>query len=92
MLRPLFTAWHACAEKLGDVELTAKLLVEMIAYGADQYSLMSLPRCRCSLTGDANEPGCLQDDLLAVLRVSLCSGSSCNVLIIYCFRALSHHP
>ena len=34
MLRPLFPTWYACAQKLGDVELTVRLLVEMIGYGA----------------------------------------------------------
>ncbi|KAG6382017.1 Gryzun, putative trafficking through golgi-domain-containing protein [Boletus reticuloceps] len=33
MLRPLFLTWYACAKKLGDVELTVRLLVEMIGYG-----------------------------------------------------------
>ncbi|KAI9568859.1 Gryzun, putative trafficking through golgi-domain-containing protein [Boletus coccyginus] len=33
MLRPLFPTWYACAQKLGDVELTVRLLVEMIGYG-----------------------------------------------------------
>ncbi|KAF9243228.1 Foie gras liver health family 1-domain-containing protein [Melanogaster broomeanus] len=51
MLRPLFSTWYACAQKLGDVELTVRLLVEMIGYG------------------NVDEPGTLQDDLLAILRV-----------------------
>jgi hypothetical protein len=34
MLRPLFPTWYDCAKKLGDVELTVRLLVEMIGYGA----------------------------------------------------------
>jgi hypothetical protein len=33
MLRPLLSTWYACAQKLGDVELMATLLVEMIGYG-----------------------------------------------------------
>jgi hypothetical protein len=33
MLRPLLLTWYACAQKLGDVELMATLLVEMIGYG-----------------------------------------------------------
>lgn len=43
MLRPLFTAWYACAQKLGDVELTVKLLVEMIAYGTGLISVNISP-------------------------------------------------
>ena len=34
MLRPLFPTWYACAKRLGDVELTVRLLVEMTGYGA----------------------------------------------------------
>lgn len=34
MLRPLFPTWYACAKKSGDVEMTVRLLVEMIGYGA----------------------------------------------------------
>ncbi|KAI6007599.1 Foie gras liver health family 1-domain-containing protein [Pisolithus orientalis] len=33
LLRPLYTTWYACTQKLGDVELSVKLLVEMIACG-----------------------------------------------------------
>ncbi|KAH7883282.1 Gryzun, putative trafficking through golgi-domain-containing protein [Phlebopus sp. FC_14] len=33
MLRPLFSTWYVCAQKLGDVELIVRLLVEMIGYG-----------------------------------------------------------
>lgn len=35
MLRPLLSTWYACAQKLGDVELMATLLVEMIGYAQD---------------------------------------------------------
>ncbi|KIJ65975.1 hypothetical protein HYDPIDRAFT_110092 [Hydnomerulius pinastri MD-312] len=57
MLRPLFSTWYACAQKLGDVELTVRLLVEMLGYG------------------DVDEPGTLQDDLLAVLKSSVPSSA-----------------
>ncbi|KAI6095077.1 Foie gras liver health family 1-domain-containing protein [Pisolithus sp. B1] len=36
LLRPLYTAWYACTQKLGDVELSVKLLVEMIACDVDE--------------------------------------------------------
>jgi hypothetical protein len=35
MLRPLLSTWYSCAQKLGDVELMATLLVEMIGYAQD---------------------------------------------------------
>ncbi|KAH7928708.1 hypothetical protein BV22DRAFT_1004322 [Leucogyrophana mollusca] len=53
MLRPLLGTWYACAQKLGDIDMTVKLLIEMIGYG------------------DTDEPGTLQEDLLAVLRSSV---------------------
>ena len=67
MLRPLFPTWYACAKKLGDVELTVRLLVEMIGYGAWMCGF----RCRMLIfgLGDIDEPGTLQDDLLTLLQV-----------------------
>ena len=32
-LRPLLTTWYKCAQQLGDVELSVKILVEMLAHG-----------------------------------------------------------
>jgi hypothetical protein len=40
MLRPLLSTWYACAQKLGDVELTVRLLVEMIGYGKYRVLLL----------------------------------------------------
>ena len=33
MLLPLLSTWYACAQQLGDVELSIKLLVEILAQG-----------------------------------------------------------
>jgi trafficking protein particle complex subunit 11 len=33
MLTPLLATWYKCAQQLGDVELTVRLLVEMLANG-----------------------------------------------------------
>lgn len=33
MLRPLLTTWYKCAQQLGDVELSVRILVEMLAHG-----------------------------------------------------------
>lgn len=33
ILRPMLSTWYACAQQLGDVELSVKLLVEMICHG-----------------------------------------------------------
>ncbi|KZT21090.1 hypothetical protein NEOLEDRAFT_1244812 [Neolentinus lepideus HHB14362 ss-1] len=35
MMGPLLSTWYACAQKLGDVELSVKLLIEMIGHGED---------------------------------------------------------
>ncbi|KAI0061971.1 hypothetical protein BV25DRAFT_1805032 [Artomyces pyxidatus] len=58
MLRPLLATWYACAQQLGDVELSVRLLVEMLGHGT---SLVD--------TGaDNDEEGAIQEDLLAVLK------------------------
>lgn len=33
MLKPLLQTWYACAQQLGDVELSVQLLIEMLAHG-----------------------------------------------------------
>jgi len=33
LLRPLLSTWYACARELGDVDLSVKLLVEMLGHG-----------------------------------------------------------
>lgn len=33
MLRPLLTTWYSCAKQLGDVELSIRLLLEMMGHG-----------------------------------------------------------
>lgn len=33
MLRSLLTTWYKCAQQLGDVELSVRILVEMLAHG-----------------------------------------------------------
>ncbi|KAI0050806.1 hypothetical protein FA95DRAFT_1676484 [Auriscalpium vulgare] len=53
MLKPLLATWYACAQQLGDVELSVRLLVEMLGHGP---------------TDDADDDGAMQEDLLAVLK------------------------
>ncbi|KAI0365604.1 hypothetical protein BV20DRAFT_1056347 [Pilatotrama ljubarskyi] len=53
LLHPLLSQWYACAQQLGDVELSVRLLVEMLGWGAN---------------ASADDPDVLQDDLLAVLQ------------------------
>ncbi|TFK44945.1 Gryzun, putative trafficking through golgi-domain-containing protein [Crucibulum laeve] len=52
MLRPLLSTWYACAQQLGDVELSIRLLVEMLGH--------DIP--------EPEEAGSLEEDLLAVLK------------------------
>lgn len=33
LLQPILSIWYACAQQLGDVELSVKLLVEMLGHG-----------------------------------------------------------
>ncbi|THH01325.1 hypothetical protein EW026_g1364 [Hermanssonia centrifuga] len=56
MLLPLLSTWYACAQQLGDVELSVQLLIEILAHGA---------------TLDNEEPDAIQEDLLAVLKFPL---------------------
>ncbi|EIN06785.1 hypothetical protein PUNSTDRAFT_115294 [Punctularia strigosozonata HHB-11173 SS5] len=60
MLAPLLVTWYKCAQQLGDVELTVRLLVEMLANGAKM---------------DDDDEASVQDDLLAVLRSTVPSSS-----------------
>ncbi|KAI0767041.1 Gryzun, putative trafficking through golgi-domain-containing protein [Fomes fomentarius] len=53
LLHPLLSQWYKCAQQLGDVDLSVRLLVEMLGYGAN---------------ASADDPDVLQDDLLAVLQ------------------------
>ncbi|KAH9889488.1 Gryzun, putative trafficking through golgi-domain-containing protein [Cubamyces lactineus] len=60
LLHPLLSQWYACAQQLGDVELSVRLLVEMLAYGANALE---------------EDPDALQDDLLAVLKSTVPSAT-----------------
>ncbi|KAF7428799.1 hypothetical protein PC9H_008031 [Pleurotus ostreatus] len=55
MLRPLLSTWYSCAQRLEDVELSVKLLIEMMGYDVT----------------DSEEPTSLQEDLVAILRSSV---------------------
>lgn len=71
MLRPLLSTWYACAQQLGDVELSVKLLVEMLGHGKRhnhiKYSLNSLNFVPDAT--DSDEPDSLEEDLITVLKV-----------------------
>ena len=44
MLLPLLETWYACAQQLGDVELSVRLVLEMLAHG-QSYVLRFLLFC-----------------------------------------------
>ncbi|KAJ2918543.1 hypothetical protein MD484_g1826, partial [Candolleomyces efflorescens] len=52
MLNPLLSRWYSCAQRMGDVELSIKLLLEMM--GQD--------------LAESEDPNALEEDLLAVFQ------------------------
>ncbi|TBU21299.1 Gryzun, putative trafficking through golgi-domain-containing protein [Dichomitus squalens] len=60
LLHPLLSQWYKCAQQLGDVDLSVRLLVEMLAYGTN---------------ASPEDPDALQDDLLAVLQSTVPSAT-----------------
>ncbi|KIK09233.1 hypothetical protein K443DRAFT_671719 [Laccaria amethystina LaAM-08-1] len=52
MLPPLLSTWYTCAQQLGDVELSICLLIEMLGHDSVE----------------SEDPGSLEEDLLAVLK------------------------
>ncbi|KAF8627616.1 hypothetical protein AX15_004317 [Amanita polypyramis BW_CC] len=52
MLRPLLSTWYSCAQRLGEVELSVKLLLEMMGLGTDA----------------PQDPASLEEDLVLVLK------------------------
>lgn len=45
MLRPLLSTWYSCAQRLGDVELSIKLLIEMLGHGTQDVDFCCLLFC-----------------------------------------------
>ncbi|KAJ7350608.1 Gryzun, putative trafficking through golgi-domain-containing protein [Mycena albidolilacea] len=66
LLRPLLATWYACARQLGDVELSIRLLVEMLGYGGEE----------------SDDPASLEEDLLAVLKSSVPSTPDPEPMVI----------
>lgn len=59
LLKPLLATWYTCAQRMGNVELSIKLLIEMM--GQDQ--------------AEDEDPSALEEDLLAVFQVNCSSCS-----------------
>ncbi|KAJ6593407.1 Gryzun, putative trafficking through golgi-domain-containing protein [Mycena capillaripes] len=66
LLRPLLATWYACARQLGDVELSIRLLVEMLGYGVV----------------DSDDPASLEEDLVAALKSSVPSTPDPEPMVI----------
>ncbi|KAF8911521.1 Gryzun, putative trafficking through golgi-domain-containing protein [Gymnopilus junonius] len=65
MLRPLLSTWYACAQQLGDVELSIRLLVEMLGHDVV----------------DSEDPSSLEEDLLAVLKSTVPSSPDQTLVV-----------
>ncbi|KAH8115389.1 Gryzun, putative trafficking through golgi-domain-containing protein [Phellopilus nigrolimitatus] len=64
VLRPLLSTWYSCAQKLGDVEMSVRLLAEMLARGHSPQ----------------NDEGPVAEDLHAVLKSTVPSSSETIVV------------
>lgn len=71
MLRPLLSTWYACAQQMGDVELSVKLLVEQLAQGHSHFSALFLFLNRDTDSSTTEDPNALEEDLLNLLKVYL---------------------
>jgi hypothetical protein len=71
MLRPLLKTWYMCAQQIGDVELSVRLLLEMLANGYCEWIVFEgRRRVLIRSVADPAEPLALTEDLQAVLKVS----------------------
>lgn len=59
LLKPLLSTWYSCAQRMGDVELSIKLLIEMM--GQD--------------LAESEEPNGLEEDLLALFQSTVPSST-----------------
>ncbi|KAH8087832.1 Gryzun, putative trafficking through golgi-domain-containing protein [Cristinia sonorae] len=66
MLRPLLSTWYACAQQLGDMELSVQLLLEMLGHG---------------VVVDQEDPESVQEDLLAVLKSTVPSNPEQSLVV-----------
>ncbi|EMD33144.1 hypothetical protein CERSUDRAFT_118207 [Gelatoporia subvermispora B] len=66
LLLPLLTMWYRCAQQLGDMELSVRLLVEMLSHG-EEYN--------------RSDPEVMQEDLLAVLKSTVPSSTDESLVI-----------
>ncbi|RDB24899.1 Trafficking protein particle complex subunit 11 [Hypsizygus marmoreus] len=64
MLRPLLATWYACARELGDVDLSVKLLIEMLGHDV----------------GETEDPTSVEEDLLAILKSTVPSSDDVLVV------------
>ncbi|KAG6879137.1 hypothetical protein C0992_004954 [Termitomyces sp. T32_za158] len=71
LLWPLLSTWYACARELGDIELSIKLLVEMLGHGRYFILVFKNVNTESLSHADANnaEGSHCVEDLLAILKV-----------------------
>ncbi|KZS99569.1 uncharacterized protein LAESUDRAFT_765393 [Laetiporus sulphureus 93-53] len=56
LLQPLLSTWYSCARKMGDVELSVRLLIEMLGH---------------DIRTQSDDPDSTQEDMLVVLKSSV---------------------
>jgi hypothetical protein len=69
MLRPLLSTWYACAQQIGDVDLSVKLLFEQLGQG--HLHFLTTPPLLMALLdlSTTEDPNSIEEDLLAILKV-----------------------
>ncbi|KAF8663656.1 hypothetical protein AX16_000898 [Volvariella volvacea WC 439] len=65
LLRPLLETWYRCAQQLGDVDLSIRLLVELLGHDV----------------ADSSGPSALEEDLLAVMQSTVPSSPDTPLLV-----------
>ncbi|OCH86086.1 hypothetical protein OBBRIDRAFT_890731 [Obba rivulosa] len=66
LLLPLLLTWYQCAQQLGDMELSVRLLIEMLSHGAGYRR---------------DDPDAMQEDLMAVLKSTVPSSTNKPLVI-----------
>lgn len=93
MLITLLSAWYKCAQQLGNVELSVKLLVEMLAEKSSSYTVLStifIFSYHIDDQGNQDEEYQAPEDLLAILKVSTIMFNLLGMDFYHLFRVRFH--
>ncbi|KAG6813748.1 hypothetical protein H0H92_007700 [Tricholoma furcatifolium] len=75
LLEPLLTTWYACARELGDIQLSIKLLIEMLGH----------------VSTNSEDPNSTEEDLLAILRSTVQASDEALVVDLSESRQIVDH-